>query len=170
MCAAVCAAVPADQARSNVSTCPSPSNHLSAPGCPCTMPNTLDTASPNSSKQQQQSNICPAGHRCSPSAAAAVVAAGWAKQLQNGTWGVPGGIGAAAGELELAAASTGICVPCQLGGCMEQPLPGLKQEDASYAYYAFWNSGVFQSTQHPFASCWACSKVYRSAVTACTSE
>lgn len=121
--------------------CPSIKAAVSAPGCPCTMHSAAgskvssgelrDTSltymdSTASGKGCRYCNVCPAGHRCSPSAAAAVVSAGWnytgpaingssARNSSNTSsmFGLDGVLGAAG-------AHRGICVPCQLGKLAEQ--------------------------------------------------
>lgn len=114
--AAAAGRIPASQAPAGQfaasSKCPGPLERLSAPGCPCTVHTDYLTDSSSSSSRV---GVCPAGYRCSPSAAAAVQSAGcqcpsWkaaaaaARQQQQG--------------LAMRAAglpSVGVCMPCQLG-------------------------------------------------------
>ncbi|KAF8061902.1 ABCG21 [Scenedesmus sp. PABB004] len=131
-------------------SCPALSAPLSAPGCPCTIhyhsalagggdsgANTTAAGANSTAGGPQQLNRCPAGFRCSPSAAAVIMAVGWrappsvnttAAGLDDSlaiatgwdwTWGAGTGAGVldddgGPGGMATAAASSGVCVPCQL--------------------------------------------------------
>jgi len=101
--------------------CPSVHALLSGPGCTCTVyyP-TARTGDNSGSNDRVQVNLCPAGYRCSPTAAAAVVSAGW-RLTSNASRSSAGGL----------TTEQGICIPCQLGeqmgrlnkGCTVMRLP-----------------------------------------------
>lgn len=123
------------QNAARASICPSIQRSLSAPGCPCTL---YASARQSSGADQQQGmitsadaavrplmsdavngkrNVCPAGYRCSPSAAADMISAGWEATAVVGASGL-GNISklvASPGAFGLEAATTGLCVACQLG-------------------------------------------------------
>eukprot|EP00878_Enallax_costatus_P019029 GHUV01020063.1.p1 GENE.GHUV01020063.1~~GHUV01020063.1.p1 ORF type:complete len:335 (-),score=43.15 GHUV01020063.1:873-1877(-) len=127
-------------------SCPALNSAVSAPGCPCTMH--TNRAQPQGQSQQTQPsslvsrplldqssrsssstelNVCPAGYRCSPSAAADIMQAGWqpAASLRNSGWRNASSFGSSNSGLGLATATTGICVACQLG---EYCPPGTQEE------------------------------------------
>lgn len=85
--------------------CPSVHALLSGPGCTCTVyyP-TARTGDNSGSNDRVQVNLCPAGYRCSPTAAAAIVSAGWSF-TSNASRSSAGGL----------TTEQGICIPCQLG-------------------------------------------------------
>lgn len=117
--------------------CPPVVAAISAPGCACTMHlnHQQDTAAAseapstpinrpllfgNRHRRRTQRNVCPAGYRCSPSAAADIVRAGWQPNpaLRNSGLGNGSEFQAPQSALGLAAATKGICVACQLGNTL----------------------------------------------------
>jgi hypothetical protein len=87
--------------------CPSAAMVLSAPGCTCTVYHTEpgQGSAASSRRSDVRSNVCPSGYRCSPSAAAAIFAAGWSRNSTSG----------AAPAVDGFTTERGICIPCQLG-------------------------------------------------------
>lgn len=92
--------------------CPPPSAPVSAPGCPCTVPS-VQQRQQNDGSSAAACNVCPAGFRCSPSAAAHLVSAGWRQELSSVARSPPAyAARSGAGDSTVA----GVCVPCQIGG------------------------------------------------------
>lgn len=121
------------------SNCPSVRRLMSAPGCPCTL-YTKNSVSPYDGQQQRDAdpsadgpprpllsdtisnkrNVCPAGYRCSASAAADMINAGWGPNAVVGASGL-GNVSklvASPGMFGMGTATTGLCVACQLGRCI----------------------------------------------------
>eukprot|EP00775_Hariotina_reticulata_P007451 gene7451-7661_t len=105
--------------------CPAETARVSAAGCPCTMQQPINKRRASSSGQSlikrrnTTEHVCPAGFRCSPSTASAMVAAGWqqaAKRtgsaLNSSLLFASDATGPAVGRVP---DQRGICVPCQLG-------------------------------------------------------
>lgn len=129
-----------------MSPCPPAIAAVSGPGCSCTMYNEhsqpadqqdnaaaaagggLDTSpvrpllfgSISSRLRSRKRNICPAGYRCSPSAAADIVRAGWQPNPDLSSSGVGNGsiFKALQSAMGMDTAPKGICVACQLGELM----------------------------------------------------
>lgn len=88
--------------------CPPPHADLSSAGCPCTVYHDRKGSNSNSARTSPiRSNLCPAGYRCSPSAAAALAAAGWQRNSSNSSKSVPFD--------NLVTTQDGICISCMLG-------------------------------------------------------
>lgn len=116
--------------------CPGLNAAMAAPGCPCTMHTNRRPSQAQSQQTQPSSlasrpllgqisslsnsaerNVCPAGYRCSPSAASDIVQAGWqpAASLRSSGWRNASTFASPDSGLGAATATTGICVACQLG-------------------------------------------------------
>lgn len=68
--------------------------------------------------EQLRRNICPAGFRCSTSAAEAMLTAGWQHPAHSNTSSV---LSLSTDRVARAAAVQGICVPCQIGKPQHMP-------------------------------------------------
>uniref|UniRef100_A0A383W729 Pherophorin domain-containing protein n=1 Tax=Tetradesmus obliquus TaxID=3088 RepID=A0A383W729_TETOB len=120
--------------------CPAKSVFLSAPGCPCTMhmADGPQRSGPLSDTRAGQAiaamrkaakyNVCPAGFRCSPSAAAYLVSVGWqpppaaadkaslrSNSSSSANMTLAEEFSFEPTGLQAALARRGICIPCQLG-------------------------------------------------------
>jgi hypothetical protein len=101
--------------RAAYSNCPPADAILSAEGCPCIWRPPLPDLQQLKPQQQRQSNLtltarCPAGLRCSPCAAAALLAAGWLPQA-----GLNANVTTASDCRMLASEAQGVCLRCQIG-------------------------------------------------------
>jgi hypothetical protein len=91
--------------------CPAKRAEVSSGGCPCTVYHDNTASSDSSRATLRRTNLCPAGFRCSPTAAAALAAAGWHRNSSTD--------GSSSSQLapldELVSTESGICMPCALG-------------------------------------------------------
>lgn len=106
---------PGTRAGAAAATCPPGYVELSAGGCPCTLQaRTLRGLSSPHDNDHVALNVCPAGYRCSPSAAAAILKAGW--QQGPGMTASTSNLSASfARSGRFAHSNKGICMPCQIG-------------------------------------------------------
>lgn len=90
--------------------CPPKRAEVSDAGCPCTVYHHNTASSDSSRAAVSRINLCPAGFRCSPTAAAALAAAGWQRNSST-----DGSSSQVVPLDDLLTTEDGICMPCMLG-------------------------------------------------------